>query len=211
MAHALTTFIREQMQRRGMEQAQLVAASGLSRAHVSKLVRDERDEIVRPHDRDTLRRLAEAFGVTYEHILGLELQALGLIAEPGELVVQLYESSDAELLNELGRRLMVRGAVEGRDALPIELKRVRDAHVHSVHPTKEEALKAARAMVTYQASGKSLIFVAVDKDSGKVESLEEWAVTPEEQQAARRAVSKGRQARAEQDQIVSQDDGSWGD
>lgn len=107
--HALTGFLREQLGVRGWKQADLVRESGLSRAHVSKLLADPRERLTRPPEAETVAGLARSLGVGEGVLWAVVLAALGVESVSVPVVVRgLDEVSDAELLGEMARRLKQR-------------------------------------------------------------------------------------------------------
>lgn len=105
MAHALTEFIRQQMDERRMRNADVERASGLSRQLVSKLVIDHREKLTRLPERATLEGVARAFHVPLEFVLGKAIESMGLGFSAGDFVNDVTSASNDELLAELGRRL----------------------------------------------------------------------------------------------------------
>lgn len=109
MAHALTAFIRKQMDERRLRNRDLVANSGLSRQLVSKYVNDDRDQLARIPKKETVDGFAKAFNVSPEFVLGKAIEALGLGYSSGDFVNSVATATDAELLVEIERRLRERG------------------------------------------------------------------------------------------------------
>lgn len=105
MAHALAQFIADRMQERGLRNRDVVAASGLSRALVSKYVSDKRDTLTRLPERSTLEGLAKALGVSPEFLLSKAVEALGLGYEAGDFINAVSTAPDEQLLAELAERL----------------------------------------------------------------------------------------------------------
>lgn len=105
MPHALSAFIREQMDSRGMRNRDLEQRSGLSRQLVSKLVNDQRDVLTRLPTRDTLEGIARAFNTSVEVVLGKAVESLGLGFTSADFVYGVSEASNDELLAELRSRL----------------------------------------------------------------------------------------------------------
>lgn len=108
MAHALAAFINERMNQRGLRNRDLVAASGLSRALVSKYVTDSRETLSRLPAKETLDGLAKGLGVSTEFLLGKAIESLGLGYTSGDFVNRVDAASDDELLYEIEARLRQR-------------------------------------------------------------------------------------------------------
>lgn len=135
MTHALAAFIRQQMDERGLRNRDVVAASGLSRALVSKYVTDKRETLSRLPEKETVAGLAKAFNVSADFLLGKAIEALGLGYESGDFVNGVATATDRQLLEELEQRLAQAG-VHG------DLRGLRNQLVHA--PGQELAEFAAR-------------------------------------------------------------------
>lgn len=109
MAHALAAFIRTEMDERKLRNRDVVAASGLSRALVSKYVTDKRETLTRLPDKATVEGFAKAFNVSSDFLLGKAIEALGLGYTSGDFINSVSTATDHELLGEIGRRLEERG------------------------------------------------------------------------------------------------------
>lgn len=146
MTHALAAFITQRMDQRGLRNRDVVAASGLSRALVSKYVTDSRETLSRLPAKETLDGLARALGVSGEFLLGKAIEALGLGYTSGDFVSSVETASDQELLEELSSRLARRVepvdrtalwaalvTLERRGGLPADLQPLRNHIAHS-HP-----------------------------------------------------------------------------
>lgn len=105
--HALRELIQQRMDDlRYTSQADLVRATGLSRALISQYYNDDRDRLPQLPDVETMKKLASGLRVPYDVVLLAAAQAMGV---PDRLLpVQVPSSgdlSDDELIAELGRRL----------------------------------------------------------------------------------------------------------
>lgn len=109
MAHAFADFIRQQMDERGLRNQDVVGASGLSRQLVSKYVRDDRDQLARLPEKETVNGFAKALHVSPDFMLGKAIESLGLGYSSGDFVNSVATATDAELLEEIERRLSERG------------------------------------------------------------------------------------------------------
>lgn len=94
------------MDARGWRQADLVRASGLSRALVSRILRDDRDRLGQMPDESTMAGLATAFTVSIETVRTAASRALRGYADDGEaLTTDLSSVSIDALLMEIRRRV----------------------------------------------------------------------------------------------------------
>lgn len=118
MAHALAAFIQQRMDEKGWRQRDIVSASGLSRALVSKYVADDREQLTRLPDRKTLEGLAKALGVPIDLLIGKAIEALGLGYTAGDFVNDVTTASNRELLDEIESRLQRGGEERERSAAP---------------------------------------------------------------------------------------------
>lgn len=118
MSNAFNRFIREQLDMRGWNQADLMRASGLSRSHVSKIVKDKRDRLPRLPADDTLVGISTAFSLDVAEVRRIASLAVGIADGPAPTYVfELREATNRELLAELGRRLGEAGDV-GLEVVP---------------------------------------------------------------------------------------------
>ncbi|MEV0538236.1 helix-turn-helix domain-containing protein [Nocardia salmonicida] len=103
--HEFRRYIEAEMASRGWKQADLVRASGLSRSHVSKLLRDDRDRLGQMPDETTLEAIAGAFGVSMEIPRTAASRALAGYADDGiPLQVDLRSVPTDLLVREIQRR-----------------------------------------------------------------------------------------------------------
>lgn len=94
------------MDARGWRQADLVRASGLSRALVSRILRDDRPRLGQMPDESTMAGLAKAFHVSTETVRTAAARALRGYADDGEaLTADLSAVSIDALLMEIRRRV----------------------------------------------------------------------------------------------------------
>lgn len=104
--HEYKRFVQEQMDARGWRQADLVRASGLSRALVSRILRDDRPRLGQMPDESTMVGLAKAFHVSTETVRTAAARALRGYADDGEaLTTDLSAVSIDALLMEIRRRV----------------------------------------------------------------------------------------------------------
>lgn len=103
--HALTRFIRSELDARSWKQVDLVRRSGLKAQVVSYLVNDKRDALVQRPDDETVDRLAQAFSCDREVVLAKVGEAMGIPVSGIVEVSGLQRASNAELLAEVSRRL----------------------------------------------------------------------------------------------------------
>lgn len=108
MAHALAAFITEQMDAKKLRQRDVVSASGLSRALVSKYAADNRERLTRLPERDTLDGFAKALHVPIDVLIGKAIEALDLGYVSGDFINGVATADDRELLDEIERRLAAR-------------------------------------------------------------------------------------------------------
>jgi transcriptional regulator with XRE-family HTH domain len=109
MTNVFREFILEQLDARHWRQADLVRASGLSRSHVSKLLKDVRPRLAQLPDDTTLNGLAAAFKMDVSEVRRVATRAVGVSDDPAPtMVFGLREATDAELLSELQKRLAAR-------------------------------------------------------------------------------------------------------
>lgn len=113
--HEWNRFIQQQMDARGWRQADLVRASGLSRQHVSNMLRDTREHLGQMPDDDTIAAISTGFGLPDEAVRRVASHALAGIGEGHEPVrVGLGDVSIDELLEEIRRRVVANATAEGR-------------------------------------------------------------------------------------------------
>lgn len=104
--HEYKRFVQEQMDARGWRQADLVRASGLGRALVSRILRDERPRLGQMPDESTMAGLAKAFQVPTETVRTAAARALRGYTDDGEaLTTDLSAVSIDALLMEIRRRV----------------------------------------------------------------------------------------------------------
>lgn len=104
--HEFRRFIQAELDARGWIQADLVRRSGLSRAHVSKLVNDPRPALGQMPDESTLEGLAQGFGVNVDVVRTAASRALAGYVDGGDpITVELEDVSTDALLHELRRRI----------------------------------------------------------------------------------------------------------
>lgn len=104
--HEYKRFVQEQMDARGWRQADLVRASNLSRALVSRILRDDRPRLGQMPDESTMAGLAKAFRVPTETVRTAAARALRGYADDGEaLTADLSAVSIDALLMEIRRRV----------------------------------------------------------------------------------------------------------
>lgn len=105
--HEYKRFIQEQMDQRGWRQADLVRASGLSRANVSRILKDDRPRLGQMPDESTLVALARAFAVSVETVRTAAARALrGYVDDGAALSADLSSVSIDALLEEVRRRVV---------------------------------------------------------------------------------------------------------
>ncbi|MBF6340670.1 helix-turn-helix transcriptional regulator [Nocardia abscessus] len=103
--HEFRRFIQNELDARGWKQADLVRASGLSRSHVSKLLRDHREHLGQMPDDSTIAALAKGFGLPMEVIQTAASRALaGYSDNDAPLQIDLRTVSTEALLREVERR-----------------------------------------------------------------------------------------------------------
>ena len=104
--HEYRRFVQEQMDARGWRQADLVRASGLSRAWVSRILRDDRPRLGQMPDESTMAGLARKFHVSAETVRTAAARAPRGYADDGEaLTTDLSAVSIDALLMEIRRRV----------------------------------------------------------------------------------------------------------
>ena len=104
--HEYKRFVQEQMDARGWRQADLVRASGLSRALVSRILRDDRPRLGQMPEETTMAGLAKAFQTSTETVRTAAARALRGYADDGEaLTTDLSTVSIDALLMEIRRRV----------------------------------------------------------------------------------------------------------
>ena len=104
--HEFRRFITRELDARGWRQSDLVRQSGLSRAHVSKLLRDEREHLGQMPDASTITGIADGFGISEDVVRTAAARSLtGYTDNAAPLHVDLTEVSTDALLTELRRRI----------------------------------------------------------------------------------------------------------
>ncbi|MBH0121525.1 helix-turn-helix transcriptional regulator [Rhodococcus sp. CX] len=112
--HEFKRFIQQQLDARGWKQADLVRASGLSRSHVSKLIRDNREHLGQMPDDDTIAGLSRGFNVPEDVVRTAASRALVGYEDDGRPIhLDLTEVSTDALLQEVRRRIEETGARHG--------------------------------------------------------------------------------------------------
>ncbi|WP_032368545.1 helix-turn-helix domain-containing protein [Rhodococcoides fascians] len=104
--HEFKRFIQKQLDDQGLRQADLVTRSGLTRSHISKLMRDQRDHLGQMPDKETLEALAKGFGIPVERVRTAAARSLvGYVDDGLPISLELGEVPTDALLNELKRRI----------------------------------------------------------------------------------------------------------
>jgi transcriptional regulator with XRE-family HTH domain len=119
--HEFKRFIQKQLDDQGLRQADLVTRSGLTRSHISKLMRDQRDHLGQMPDKETLEALAKGFGVPVERVRTAAARSLvGYTDDGSPISLELGEVPTDALLNELKRRIEAssKGASYDEDTQP---------------------------------------------------------------------------------------------
>lgn len=102
--HAYRRFVQTEMDKRGWTAADLQRSSGLTKQNLSRLLRDEREQLQQRPDAATVHSLARAFGVSDELVLSHVAEAMGLPTNRVE-VAAAADLSNEELLRILAERL----------------------------------------------------------------------------------------------------------
>ena len=102
--HAYRRFVQTEMDKRGWTAADLQRSSGLTKQNLSRLLRDEREQLQQRPDAETVHSLARAFGVSDELVLSHVAEAMGLPTNRVE-VAAAADLSNEELLRILAERL----------------------------------------------------------------------------------------------------------
>lgn len=102
--HAYRRFVQTEMDKRGWTAADLQRSSGLTKQNLSRLLRDEREQLQQRPDTETVHALARAFGVSDELVLSHVAEAMGLPTNRVE-VAAAADLSNEELLRILAERL----------------------------------------------------------------------------------------------------------
>jgi transcriptional regulator with XRE-family HTH domain len=114
--HEFKRFIQKQLDDQGLRQADLVTRSGLTRSHISKLMRDQRDHLGQMPDKETLEALAKGFGIPVERVRTAAARSLvGYIDDGSPISLELGEVPTDALLNELKRRIEASGKGASHD------------------------------------------------------------------------------------------------
>jgi hypothetical protein len=102
--HEFRRFIEAEMDIRGWDRPRLQAETGLSRAHVHKLLTDKRESLGRMPDEKTLQGLAKPFG--YEKVRTAAARSLARYSDDGSsLKTELTAVATDALLKEIRRRI----------------------------------------------------------------------------------------------------------
>ena len=103
--HEFKRFIQQQLDARGWKQADLVRKSGLSKQHVSNMLRDTREHLGQMPDERTIRALADGFQIPAEVVRTAASRALAGYSDEGQpLHVDIHQVPLDTLLNEIRRR-----------------------------------------------------------------------------------------------------------
>lgn len=103
--HEFKRFIQQQLDARGWKQADLVRKSGLSKQHVSNMLRDTREHLGQMPDEKTIRALADGFQLPAEVVRTAASRALAGYSDEGQpLHVDIHQVPLDTLLNEIRRR-----------------------------------------------------------------------------------------------------------
>ncbi|GAA1333786.1 hypothetical protein GCM10009592_28300 [Brachybacterium rhamnosum] len=102
--HAYRRFVQTEMDKRGWTAADLQRSSGLTKQNLSRLLRDDREQLQQRPDAATVTSLAGAFGVTENVVLSHVAEAMGLPTTRVE-VAAAADLSNEELLRILAERL----------------------------------------------------------------------------------------------------------
>lgn len=114
--HEFKRFIQQQLDARGWTQADLVRKSGLSKQHVSNLLRDTREHLGQMPTEKTIRALAEGFQMPAEVVRTAASRALAGYSDEGQpLHVDIHQVPLDTLLNEIRRRFEEIGEHHGAD------------------------------------------------------------------------------------------------
>ena len=117
--HALGKFLQQEIDARGWRISDLIAASGLSKQTVYNLFEDKRDRMDQTPQRRTIIGLADALGIHETAILVAAAEAIGVPGDRLPLASRsIQEISDAELLQEIARRLRLQHAASDLSQAP---------------------------------------------------------------------------------------------
>jgi transcriptional regulator with XRE-family HTH domain len=122
--NALQEFIDAEMRARDWKQADLSRASGLTTAHISKMLRPGQRVAQMPDD-ETIAGLAGAFRTGEDVVRRVALEAMGIDLAPLHITRTVTDASDDELLAELTRRLQATALRRKRS--PVRLMRPESA------------------------------------------------------------------------------------
>ena len=112
--HEFRRFIQQELDARSWKQADLARRSGLTRSHISKLLRDSRDHLGQMPDAETIQGLATGFMLPEEVVRTAASRALRGYSDDGTaLYVDLAEVSTDALLEEVRRRITANFGGEG--------------------------------------------------------------------------------------------------
>lgn len=109
--HAYRRFVQTEMDKRGWTAADLQRSSGLTKQNLSRLLRDEREQLQQRPDAATVTALANAFSVDEKLVLSHVAEAMGLPTSRVE-VAAAADLSNEELLRILAERLSRGGTHE---------------------------------------------------------------------------------------------------
>ncbi|MBA8964651.1 transcriptional regulator with XRE-family HTH domain [Rhodococcus percolatus] len=112
--HEFRRFIQQELDARSWKQADLARRSGLTRSHISKLLRDSRDHLGQMPDAETIQGLATGFMLPEEVVRTAASRALRGYSDDGTaLYVDLSGISTDALLGEVRRRITANFSGEG--------------------------------------------------------------------------------------------------
>lgn len=104
--HALRSFIEQQLEENGWTASDLARQSGLSKQHVSKMLNDDRERLVRLPTEETLLGLSQGLRVPLTTVVLRAAQACGVPVDVTEVEVASPRSLTTEqLLAEIRRRI----------------------------------------------------------------------------------------------------------
>jgi transcriptional regulator with XRE-family HTH domain len=128
--NAWRAYLQQQMDSRRWRQADLARASGLTRQHISGMMTDDRERLDDLPTRETVEKIAKAFGVSPGVVLRIAAEACGVPVD-GLLEVSVSDLSNDVLIEELRRRLSPGGTVH---ALPERKQSTRKAALRDEDP-----------------------------------------------------------------------------
>lgn len=106
--HAFSRIVQEKMDDRGMLASDLATASGLSKATISTILKDQRDRLDAMPDRGTVSGLARALGISNDRLMLAAAEAYGVPVDAPITVATAEGMPDSELARELLRRATAR-------------------------------------------------------------------------------------------------------